>query len=73
MNNRNELIDYSVIYHHVLEDNKTYSLTEYAEEIKKNYNFFTPKTNEVCKALSVTNGTIVRNRHGQAWLKYSKY
>ena len=69
----NELICYSTNYSHIIKDNKTFTLEEYADEIEKFYNKLNPVTKNVCTWLRGTEGTIVKNRLGKTFLRFKKH
>lgn len=70
---KNSIVEFSTNYSHIIQDNKTLTLEEYADKIESHYKSDKNRTADVCRWLRGTEGTIVRNRLGKTFLRYKKH
>jgi hypothetical protein len=68
----NEIINNCTNFDFLIEANKTYQLKDFSNEILKIYSIDNLKIKQLTDLLSITDGTIVKNRHGKTFLKYRK-
>ncbi len=73
MNNvKHEILNTATNFAHLIEDNKTKTLSELSEIIIKVYSIDNPKIKMLYDLLNESEGTMVKNRHGKIFLRYKK-
>lgn len=70
---KNNIVEYSVSYGHIIERGKTISLESFADLIEKHYDKSNPVTKSVCRWLRGTEGNVSNSINSGIIIHYKKH